>query len=287
MPLSPAHRWAITSLLCAGLTLSVASSSPTTAAATGADRMRFTFDEATPGAVLVDGASFADHSGLGNDGVVVTGFGGTVVAVGANGGTVLDFPSGCATQPCASAMVQIADDPTLDPRLSDFEWGASILMQANETDDGENVIQKGLNDEPGGQWKLQVDKAGGRPSCVVSGRVPGETVDRRVVLKASVDVANGVWHQVTCHRTGAGLQIIVDGVVNASAAMPVVDLQNNAPVTIGANFVTPSPNDQFHGMLDDVFMNAEQPPPTRYIEAVPEPAAALQFAVRLPVVESP
>ncbi|MCU1360610.1 MAG: rane protein [Ilumatobacteraceae bacterium] len=297
MSTSLARRRVTASLLTAGLILAVAPAAHTTAdAPLGADRLRFSFDQATAGTVLTDGFAFADGSGFANDGVVATAFGGSIAAVadttGAPGstGTVLGYPADCTPGPCASAMVQLADDPTLDPLLSDFEWGARILMQPYETADGENIIQKGITDEPGGQWKLQVDKAGGLPSCVVSGRAPGEATDRRLVLRGSVDVADGVWHLVVCRRTAAaGLQLFVDGVVTAAAAMPVVDIDSNAPVTIGANRVTPSPNDQFHGMLDDVFMDAEQTAtrPPRSIESVPDAAAALQPAARLPVVDSP
>ncbi|MGD9998562.1 MAG: PKD domain-containing protein, partial [Ilumatobacteraceae bacterium] len=38
------------------------------------------------------------------------------------------------------------------------------------------------------------------------------------------------------------------------ASMPVVDLDSDAPVTIGAKTVIGADNDQFHGVLDDVYM---------------------------------
>jgi hypothetical protein len=244
-----------------------------------------TLDAQPAGAALADGAVIADDSGTGNTGVVVTAFGGSIgIAADAAGsiGSVADFPADCASQPCPNALIQIADAPTLDPMTADFEFGARILMQANETDDGENVLQKGITDEPGGQWKLQVDKAGGLPSCVVSGRAPGESSDRRVVLLSSITVADGVWHQVMCRRSATLLEIVVDGVVRGTAAMPAVTLNSSAPVTIGAKWVTPSENDQFHGMLDDVFMSV-QPDASLLASTVTTGADATQPARRLGV----
>jgi hypothetical protein len=151
-------------------------------------------------------------------------------------------------------MVEIADSDSLDAGTADFEWSARIRLQKAQTADGENVLQKGTWGEPGGQWKLQVDKNPGIPSCVVSGVVPGETAERRIVLKASISVADGAWHRLTCRRAAGKLEIIIDGTRRGWAAMPAVDLTSTAPVTIGAKWVTTANNDQFQGTIDDVLM---------------------------------
>ena len=129
-----------------------------------------------------------------------------------------------------------------------------MKLGARETADGENVMQKGLWGQVGGQWKLQIDKAAGIPSCVVSGVWPKDGSMLRVVVKASISVADGKWHDLRCRRTVDGVAVVIDGVVQGSMAMPVVDVNSDAPVTIGAKSVKPRDNDQFHGVLDDVFM---------------------------------
>jgi hypothetical protein len=242
-------------------------------------RLQIGFDQdAAAGTELTAGATITDTSGWANDGVVVTADGGSIDVVADAVGMVADFPADCLSAPCADAMVQVADHPSLDPLMADFEWGARILMQANETADGENIVQKGITDEIGGQWKLQVDKADGLPSCVVSGRAPGESVDRRVVLKSSVGVADGVWHQITCRRTAiTGVEVVIDGVVTGVAAMPVVNLDSDAVVTIGAKWVLPTENDQFHGLVDDVFMSTS----VIRIASVSAGASGLEPAQRL------
>jgi hypothetical protein len=274
-------RIAITSLFSASVIV-VAMPGDWRSAHADFERMRIDFDDLaadglSAGTILTNGTPIADRSGSGNNGMVITQYGGGIaLAADTPSGLTADFPDPCVDEPCPDALVQIDDDPTLDPATSDFEWGARVMMQPGETADGENVVQKGLFEDAGGQWKLQVDKAGGLPSCVVSGSVPGQTRVRRVVLKSSIGVADGRWHQVTCRRTAAvGVEIEVDGVVRGLVRMALVDLNTDAPVTIGAKTVGVADNDQFLGRLDDVFMTVldgavtptDPPPPVDDVPA--------------------
>ncbi|MCU1361851.1 MAG: domain containing protein [Ilumatobacteraceae bacterium] len=255
MSASRVVRRATTMVLAASVLASFAPMALTTASAS-TDRLRINFDADAPaGTALLAGATIADVSGQGNTGHVVTQYGGTVAVVANAPGVAADFPGKCAKEPCPNSMIDVPDNASLDPLLADFQWGARILLKSSETADGENIIQKGRYGEAGGQWKLQVDKSPGIPSCVVSGKVPGKTNEKQVILHASISIANGVWHQVTCRRTAAsGIQIIIDGVLRGTAAMPVVLLDSVADVTIGAKDVDGSDNDQFQGVMDDAFM---------------------------------
>ena len=209
------------------------------------DQLRMTFDQGDP---LAPNTRVTDVSGFGNHGIVRVKYNGTITPKDG----FAKFPSPCQQESCPNAMIEISDSGSLDPGTAAFEWGANIRMRSDETADGENVLQKGRWGDPGGQWKLQVDKGGGKPSCVVSGFHAGR--ESRVVLQASVGIADNGWHQVVCRRTSAGVEIIVDGVVRGSAWMPPVDLSSGASVTIGAKEVAARDNDQFHGRLDEVFM---------------------------------
>jgi len=219
---------------------------PTTAAHAATDQLMINFDQ---GATLKAGTTVRDLSGNDNDGVVKTKYGGVITPLS---GGAADFPNPCTVEPCPNAMIEVLDAPSLDPGTASFEWGAEIKMRADETADGENVLQKGRWGDVGGQWKLQVDKAGGKPSCVVSGFRDG--IESRVVLKSSIGIADNVWHEVTCRRTVDGVEIVIDGVSRGAVAMPVVTLSSAASVTIGAKEVLAKDNDQFQGRLDDVFM---------------------------------
>lgn len=248
MSAQPRTGFALSSLLVAtigvGAALAVVSDTPMRASA-AADQLVVNFDQGQP---LAAGTTVSDVSGNGNNGIVKTRYGGTINPVGG----AADFPDPCSVESCPNAMIEIVDAPSLDPGTADFEWGADVRMKVSETADGENVLQKGRWGDAGGQWKLQVDKAGGKPSCVVSGFRNG--VESRVILKSPVGVADNVWHQVTCRRTAAGIDLLVDGVVRASAPMPVVTLSSGATVTIGAKEVVAKDNDQFQGKLDNIFI---------------------------------
>jgi hypothetical protein len=214
-------------------------------AATSGDQLRFAFDQ---GDSLAAGTRVTDVSGVGNHGTVRSKYGGTITPQSG----FAKFPNPCTRESCPNAMIEVADNPSLDPGTANFEWGARIRMKSSETADGENVLQKGRWGDAGGQWKLQVDKIGGKPSCVVSGFRNGS--ESRVMVKASVGVADDTWHEVICRRTAGGVEILVDGVVRGSAGMPVVTLSSSAAVTIGAKEVVARDNDQFLGRLDDIFM---------------------------------
>jgi hypothetical protein len=112
-------------------------------------------------------------------------------------------------------------------------------------------VQKGFFSQAGGQYKLQTDQ--GRPSCVVNGRAG------RLIARSSLSVANRRWHQVTCQRTRTAVILRVDGVVRGRARGVTGRLANEAPIRVGGLKVAGANNDQYHGRLDNVFINIKPP----------------------------
>ena len=178
-------------------------------------------------------------------------------------GSVAKFPEPCnptATAGCPKAMIRtdpaLSDD--LNPRSRPFSFGAVLLMEPSHLNGGSNVVQKGLFDDPGGQWKLQVDSppgGPGQPSCSVRGAVDGEPAAPVHVEAWKADVTDGGWHRVVCRRTEDDrLAIFVDGAEENSKPFPQeAGIRNDAPVTVGAKHLEGGNNDQFHGALDRVF----------------------------------
>ncbi|MBI5090289.1 MAG: LamG domain-containing protein [Actinobacteria bacterium] len=233
-------------VLSAGAALGLAALA-TPGAEAGAPSTRLLIDFGQAG-TLTAGSTVADASGYGNVGTVKTKSGGAIDTAD----TTARFPGRCTQEPCPNAIIEVPSSGSLNPGTAAFEWGASILLAPDDTSDGENVIQKGLYGGAGGQWKLQVDKSAGKPSCVVSGKHNGTS--RQVVLTSPVSVADGAWHQVTCRRTATAVALIIDGTTRATASMPAVNLTSTAVVTIGGKNASTADNDQFQGRLDDVFM---------------------------------
>lgn len=180
--------------------------------------------------------------------------GGEVSLVPRDGDFAVRFPGPCANsddKQCPRAILEAGADAALNPGKLAFRWGAAVLLAPAETSAGSNVLQKGYS-QFGTQFKLQVDGAAGRPSCVLAGPQGAKNVIH--VAQATQSVADGRWHTVECARDGAVLRIRVDGVPQGAATVPAdLSIENDAPLRIGGKGVAPG-NDQFHGTVDDLFV---------------------------------
>lgn len=221
--------------------VAVAITMPAPTMAAPVHQVRYSFDAG------LENGSVVDDSGGGRTLRPLAGSGGSVAVVAGPWGNAIAFPSRCGAARCPRAILEGAHDVALNPATRDLTFGARVLLPADQTSAGSNIIQKG-NADRRSQWKLQVDGAAGRPGCVVAGR--GSS--RIYSVQADVTVADGAWHGVTCQRTGGTLTIVVDGVPRGTAALPVsLTIDNTAPVRIGGKSVE-SRNDQFHGVLDEL-----------------------------------
>ena len=183
---------------------------------------------------------------------VVTANGGSVEPVaGAGGqGDAVAFPGACEDSTgCPRGMLEVKADAALNPGTRDFEFGASVWLDPDQTAKGSNIVQRGRYGTDGGQWKLQVDSLEGEPSCVVrSGTEP-------IVVRSSVSVADSAWHRVVCRRDSTGVEIDVDGVVDRIAGT-TGSVDNEWPLRVGSPGVGDL-DDQFHGRIDDVFLTID------------------------------
>ena len=208
------------------------------------------FDDARLGH---DGSpTYPDTLGGPFTGRVVTASGGVVESVpGAPGrGSAVAFPPRCTARTgCPRAMVEVAPDPALDPGEAPFAYGASVLLDPDQTAAGSNIVQKGRFGTTGGQWKLQVDGDAGHPSCVV------RSASDVLTVRSRVSIADGEWHRVVCRREPAGLSIDVDESVDRVAGRSG-SVSNTWPIRIGTPGVGDQ-DDQFHGRVDDVFLDLE------------------------------
>ncbi|HEX8630642.1 MAG TPA: LamG-like jellyroll fold domain-containing protein, partial [Catenuloplanes sp.] len=176
--------------------------------------------------------------------------GGAVAFVGRDAGQAVGFPPPCAGAPasCPRSILEGVRDDELNPGTRPVRFGATVRMTRADTSDGANVVQKGYSVGGGTQFKLQVDGAAGRPSCVVAS---AGTIYRTV---APVRVADGEWHQLTCARTGSALTITVDGVVKGSIEVPPeLSIVTPEPLRVGGKGANAG-NDQYSGRIDDVFL---------------------------------
>jgi hypothetical protein len=175
--------------------------------------------------------------------------GGTVLQLEHDTDWAVHFPGRCSVPPrsCPRAILESGSADFLNPGRRAVSWGASVLMMPNETSDGGNILQKGLS-LTGTQYKLQVDGEQGRPSCVIAGM--GHTY---MALSWS-EIADSQWHQVTCVRQKDLLSTYVDGQRKSDVVVPSdLSIWNDSPLRLGGKGHGPY-NDQFHGSVDDVFV---------------------------------
>src|SRR4051794_20479678 len=146
--------------------------------------VHYTFDEPAP---------LADVSGHGHDLTPVSRHGGTYFTVRHGNGSALVFPPPCHLDPCPKIALRTWPAQDLNPGTRPIRFGATVRLDSDETTKGENVLQKGYS-ASGSQWKLQIDGAQGRPSCVF-------VDDRRRAIHlalSSLGVADGRWHTLEC-----------------------------------------------------------------------------------------
>ncbi|WP_433795577.1 LamG domain-containing protein [Actinoplanes sp. CA-252034] len=197
---------------------------------------------------IADG-TFDDGSGRGHLLRTVARHGGVPRMVPNGNGQALAFPAKCAGGECPRLVLQTGDAADLNPGNEPIRYGAGVLLAPEETGRGENILQKGYS-KAGGQYKLQVDGLSGKPSCGMSDK-SGTTV---YVARSRTSVADGEWHSLECRRTGPTLAILVDDRLESAVAVPpTLSVESEEPFTIGGKGVGQN-NDQFHGTLDDVWI---------------------------------
>ncbi|WP_240669914.1 LamG-like jellyroll fold domain-containing protein [Actinoplanes solisilvae] len=204
---------------------------------------RYTFDGPAP---------LADVSGHGHDLSPVSRFGGAFQTVPHGAGKALAFPPPCRNEPCPRIALRAASTTELNPGRRPIRYGASVRLAPDQTTDGENVLQKGYSMR-GSQYKLQIDGLAGRPSCVlVDDRHP-----RIHAAISSVGIADDRWHTLECRRDGTRLSMLVDGFERGRATLPAgLSVNNRLPFSIGGKG-SYADNDQFQGMLDDVWVTIQ------------------------------
>jgi Concanavalin A-like lectin/glucanases superfamily len=205
---------------------------------------RYGFDTTT--------GTMADNSGRGHTLTVVADHGGAVRMIPHGTGGAVAFPARCtatAKSRCPHVVLQTPATADLDPGTRPIAYGAAVRLARNQTTKGQNVLQKGYS-VTGSQYKLQIDGAPGRPSCVlVDDKRPGIRL-----VRSSVTAADGTWHTIECRRTGTVFSILVDGILRGLRAVPAgLSVRNNGPLSVGGKG-TSANNDQFQGALDNVWV---------------------------------
>jgi hypothetical protein len=215
------------------------------AAAAAGPVARYTFD------ALGAAGTYADASGNGHTLRVLTRNGAVLHTTPHGTGQAVVFPPLCtAGTGCPRMVLQAPSAAALNPGSRPLQFGATVRLAANQTSAGQNILQKGYS-ATGGQYKLQVDKLAGHPSCALT----GDTSSAIHLAKSSITVADGHWHQVACRRVGTALTVLVDGAVRGAATVPAtLSIDNTNPLVLGGKGLSTN-SDQYQGALDDAWIS--------------------------------
>ncbi|WP_082771829.1 LamG-like jellyroll fold domain-containing protein [Actinoplanes sp. TFC3] len=214
-----------------------------TAKVAGSLVAQYSFDGGRAGSVI-------DESGHGHTLSLVSAAGGTVRSVAHRNGQAVKFPAKCtnAKATCPHAALRSPSTALLNPGTRSLAFGASVLLAPSQTTKGQNIVQKGYS-TASSQWKMQVDGKAGKPSCVLVGANPGIKI-----VRSDVSVADGHWHTIECRRQGTTFSVLVDGVVRGTRTVSAkLSIANQRPLSVGGKGAY-SDNDQFQGILDDVWV---------------------------------
>lgn len=227
-------------------------------------RLQYTFEQGIE-TDSREGMFVGDSTGLGHEGFIMTANEGMINIIEENGGKAAKFPDQCDPTPkvstCPKALIQAKKNnpDDLNPGPEPFSFGADVKIDGESeltlNGGGMNIVQKGLNDTPGGQWKLQIDSAArpARPACIVR---EGATKITAKAQGVDVDVADNLWHSIECKKGADSLSIWIDGVQRGSTPLSGISVSTTRPVTVGAKTLRRK-NDQFHGALDNVFFSLD------------------------------
>lgn len=197
-------------------------------------------DEPSGATTMVDSAGGDNNGRIGS---VVTG------VQGLAGGSAYQFDG-------ATSYIEVPDKANLDPGTKAITIGATVKVEDGEIlDDSYEVIRKGIVTTKGGEWKMEIKRAGsdstvGRLNCVFKGVLSNGTTSLASKL-ANPDVVDGQAHRLECKKTGTSISAVVDG-----QAFPLTKtvgkIVNAEPVVIGSKVAG---DDVMQGIIDQVTVN--------------------------------
>jgi hypothetical protein len=188
---------------------------------------------------MEDPTSMVDSSGNGNTGTTTA-----ITSVpGINGSKGYHFNG-------TNSVATVPDAPELDPGTANLTITAhvrfTVVPSAAVVD--YDLVRKGLSSTPGGEWKMEIypPSSGtriGSAYCLFK-----DAAGKVAFIRGTRNLADGVWHTITCVKTATSIELIVDGMTQTKT-VTLGSISNSMPVTVGAK---PGGGDQYLGDMDEV-----------------------------------
>jgi Concanavalin A-like lectin/glucanases superfamily len=157
-----------------------------------------------------------------------------------------------------TSRVIVPDNPngSLDPGAQPFSYSVtfntSVVPDATVGDF--DLLRKGLGSTKGGYYKVELyptsDHTRARPLCQLQGNTGAAklVIGVNPVTGKKFNLADGIWHTITCKKDDGGLTMVVDDVQVGFKAATIGSIANSAPLTIGAK--QDAGGDWYNGLMD-------------------------------------
>ena len=144
--------------------------------------------------------------------------------------------------------VTVKDSPSLKPGTADFSVTVNVRFTTppSATVGDYDLIRKGVSSTTGGEWKIEIFPGNNLTSpafCLFK-----DTAKNVANIRGTTNLADGVWHTITCAKTSTSIKLTVDGATQTKAAS-LGSISNSDPLGIGQK---PGGGDQYVGDMDEV-----------------------------------
>lgn len=145
------------------------------------------------------------------------------------------------------SIVTVPDSPSLNPGSADFSFTVSVRFTIIPKSDYD-LFRKGLSTTKGGDFKLEAlstqHGAAAQAHCLFA----GSTGSSRIV--AGPNLADGVWHTISCAKTTKSISLTIDGQTFTKPAS-VGSISDSAPLTLGAKLKGKKLQDRYVDAMDE------------------------------------
>jgi Concanavalin A-like lectin/glucanases superfamily len=147
-----------------------------------------------------------------------------------------------------TSIVNVADASSLDPGTATLRFTVHVrfTVAPSKSVGDYDLIRKGLAGTAGGDWKLEILPASGRPApayCHFQ-----DANKKTASVRGGTNLADGAWHTITCAKTATAVSVTVDG-RTTSVKAKLGSIANNQPLALGQK---PGGGDKYIGDMDEV-----------------------------------
>jgi hypothetical protein len=178
-----------------------------------------------------------DSSGHGNNGKTTA-----ITSVTGSSGSGYHFNG-------KTSVVNVPDANSLDPGTANLRVTAHVRFSVAPSGSvGDyDLIRKGLAGTKGGDWKMEIFPASGKPApadCLFQ-----DAKGKKAAVRSQQgNLASGTWHTITCLKTASAVSVIVDGKATSVSAK-LGSIANSQALALGQK---PGGGDKYLGDMDEV-----------------------------------